>query len=917
MKAAAKQNLKKTLGIFLLILFLSSGVTICIQFQHNNHRYQAEEMLELWKQTILLELYQSINITNQLEAMIIAENGNASGFENLAPHLVEKSGVVYIELLENNTITHIYPEEYYSYIGTEYGKDVYSYHLSLFTKELVVSGPVELKNNAGTGYLFISPVILQKQNSSDMWGEVSIAVTEDYVMQSLHLNELDKYGYYYELWQTDIKDGEKQIITSNSPSGVFSEPVEIKFRLPTVWTMSIVPKQGWINRFFLCGLIASAIIIFSVIISFAFLIKQNRMIQTLKRKMDYQDLETGLPNRAGLLEKLCEWTSSNSSPFALLYITVQNFSRALQLAKDKESKLIIKHICSVLDDYIKQTHFIARVGEQNFVLAIQTKLSDNEIQDIQKGLSVELEQSIMIDGEKNYLIPQFGVSQYPDDGRELTFLLHLAAKRYDSHLKKNDPILDIIQKCNQMLHGNDNIVFGYYADRNLNLLARILDRYRKRAEQAFYEDSLLRIGNRMKCLRDIEYMITQDEQRPFSLIVIDIKEFNKYNELFSVEVGDILLREICHRISAIFQNRFYRIGGDIFLGILIEENMENRLLTDMQEILSQKFVINNTELLLQFNIGICRYPEHGISAADLLEKGQVALRFAKNDPGHSIKAYNETLTKAVLQDEKILRLLQKRIAEDSVEVWYQPIYYVKEQAFLKAEALLRLQDNNGNYIPPDLVIPLAEKNQMTEELGACVLRTACAAVGEIQRSLGDSSGFMQMQVNLSVQQLMVKNYARKILAIIDEMGVSPEQIALEITESMLIQSFDNTVEILNELKWAGIHIILDDFGSGYSNMSYLANLPIDTLKLDMSLTRQVTASSKQFEFIKAVVQMAKSGGMRVVAEGVETQEELDCICQTGVDAIQGYYYSKPMSKTKFIQFLHEHSSRILLNPSST
>ena len=309
--------------------------------------------------------------------------------------------------------------------------------------------------------------------------------------------------------------------------------------------------------------------------------------------------------------------------------------------------------------------------------------------------------------------------------------------------------------------------------------------------------------------------------------------------------------------------------------------------------------MGNFSFPLQVRVAACLYPEHGDTPSFLLDHIQSAIRFAK-ESDRTIVIYNSQLDEMIRTEADILRGLKDAIRQMTLEVWYQPIMLLEEGRYSAVEALVRLPDGKGGYFSAGQVISLAERNGIVEELGDYVLHQACV----FMRTQGEALGLKRIGINLSVQQLLVGNSADHLLELVRAAGIEPCRITLEITESILIQSIDRAVEVLEKLRQAGVHIALDDFGVGYSSLNYLSNLPVDIIKIDRSLTQQILSNPKQYALLKSIVEMASIDALMVVAEGVETQAEQEVISTSGVQYIQGYYYARPMSEEELNHFLN-------------
>lgn len=462
------------------------------------------------------------------------------------------------------------------------------------------------------------------------------------------------------------------------------------------------------------------------------------------------------------------------------------------------------------------------------------------------------------------------------------------------------PVSDLIEQCSQVANGNCSIEIESSADTELNKLASAFNSYRKKLETAAYSDTMLGIGTRQKYLRDSDYLISQDINTRLSLFMIDIVEFGKYNDVFSTEVGDSLLMQVSNRLTEVFKNRLYRINGDVFLGILPECANLMEVGQNLHEILKRLINVGSTEFELQCRVAICSYPEHGNSGRILLEKVQSTMHLLKSTKSEYTIIYNDDIPNTLKKEEEILTLLRRRIMDNTLEVWYQPIFHQKDQKYHSAEALLRLRNDSGGFVSPFEAVTIAEKRNMIDMVGDYVLKSTCVFLKKLE-SL--SIDIKYIQVNLSIQQLSQNNYAERALQIINEAGATPQKIGMEITETMMIQSTSNTIDTLSKLRNEGIHIAMDDFGSGYCGINYLSKLPLDILKLDRELVLMVEESEEQFEFVKTIFQLAKIKKILSVAEGVETAVMLKKISECGADCIQGYYFSKPLCEDDFIQFM--------------
>lgn len=252
--------------------------------------------------------------------------------------------------------------------------------------------------------------------------------------------------------------------------------------------------------------------------------------------------------------------------------------------------------------------------------------------------------------------------------------------------------------------------------------------------------------------------------------------------------------------------------------------------------------------------------------------------------------------------EQIRMEITAALAEDRVEVFLQPIYNISQQRFTTAEALMRIRLRDGSLMSPGVFIPVAEESGQIVELGHRILEKTCQFLADGRAT---AMGLQFIDVNLSIVQCEKTDICDQVGALIQQYGIAPEQISMEITESASIQTKKLILQNMERFLDMGITFVLDDFGKGESNLMYVVDMPFKSLKLDMDMTKAYHRNEKARSVIKAVEGMAHEMGLRLVAEGIETEEELNSMLDCGIDYIQGYYFSKPLPAEEFIDFLRE------------
>lgn len=863
---------------------------------------EAENILFYYREKIVLQMQGTINEATALAqtATTIRTMGEDAPdwLASAAEPLLQRPEVRMVGLFEGDTAAGMLPlEKFGNLAGRDLREFSYVYTMAKVVKELVVEGPVVLPIDpeGPAAFLFIQPIV----EGDAYLGLAAVALEQDYVLDQLGLEGLYAQGFDYELWRVEPQNGNKEIVASSHADADFSQAQKAAFYLPTQWTLSIQPRDGWLSGGQRLGLALICFLSQGVLFSLAYLLYRYTRQKRVLREADAVDRSTGLYNRCGFTAALDGWLRDGGRPVTLFYFSIEGYTQVARLIGPEEEETYLKSIPARLGEYIHSPHLAGRLDEGSYLIALRDNLEEQVRDDFARGLSLELLLQVRLDGEKSFLMARY---QYlfcePGGGRAADWVSRLIRAYYD-RVAEESPVRMLTEKCRQLIEGKNDVVFDEYTDLEMMELSKTFNRYRKQVEQLAYSDPVFSVGNRLKLLRDVNMLISYDKKRPFSLFCVDICAFSQYNELFSAEIGDEILYEVVRRLSRPFGSYLYRINGDVFLGVSVTEESPTSFAARLQGVFAGPVTVGNLSFPLQVRVAACVYPEHGDTPGVLLDHIQSALRFAK-ESGDLLCIYNDHLEEMIRTEADILGRLKAAVREETLEVWYQPIMRLAEGRYSAAEALVRLPDGKGGYFSAGQVISLAERNGIVEELGDYVLRRACL----FMREGGQALGLKRIGVNISVQQLLVGNSAEHLLGLIRSTGVDPRLVTLEVTESILIQSIDQAALALGELREAGVHIALDDFGVGYSSLNYLSNLPVDIIKIDRSLTRQILTDRKQNALLHSIVEMATINELLVVAEGVETQAEQQAIAQSGVHYIQGFYYARPMPGEALSLFLN-------------
>ncbi|WP_063223181.1 GGDEF domain-containing phosphodiesterase [Bacillus cereus] len=445
--------------------------------------------------------------------------------------------------------------------------------------------------------------------------------------------------------------------------------------------------------------------------------------------------------------------------------------------------------------------------------------------------------------------------------------------------------------------------FGSY------VMVKDITKMRKQQDEINYlafHDTVTEIGNRIFFQQELEKSIKRayKNQVEFGLLYIDLNRFKTINDTLGHSIGDSVLKEIAKRLRACLSPAITlaRIGGDEF-AIIVHNHTEQQLL-DLCETLfritEEPFVVNQHSFYLSLSIGIAVYPFGGINTTTLLQHADIAMYSAKKEGNNAVCMYDETLSKKITRRLKLEQDLPNALENNELFLLYQPQVDSKTSKVIGAEALIRWQHPELGVISPFEFIPIAEETSQIIPIGKWTLQEACQ-----QLKKWHSAGYanLKMGINLSAIEFEQKNFVQTIISTIEEVGVPASSIDLELTERIAMVDEKETLAKLKALKLYGVHLSIDDFGTGYSSLAYLPLYPIDTLKIPREFVNRIENSTDGNEIIHTIISLAHTLSMKVIAEGVETKEQLEVLQNNACHLIQGYYYSKPVNEDEFIKYV--------------
>jgi len=403
-----------------------------------------------------------------------------------------------------------------------------------------------------------------------------------------------------------------------------------------------------------------------------------------------------------------------------------------------------------------------------------------------------------------------------------------------------------------------------------------------------------------------------------AIMFLDLDRFKVINDTFGHNIGDLFLQSVSERLKCIVRegDTVSRLGGDEFILLFPDiRNIEDATVIAKKiiEKLSEVFVISDKELYITASIGISFSPQNGNDVETLVKNADTAMYYAKGEGRNNYQFYTPTIGTTSAEKVKMESNLRKALQQKELILYYQPQVDLISGKVIGAEVLLRWQNDDYGLMPPSRFIPLAEETGLIQSIGEWVLRSACA-----QTKAWQEAGLppILMSVNVSMHQFKDKSFINMLRTILRETNLEPQYLILELTESALMQNSALTISMLNELKLFGIHIAIDDFGTGYSSLSYLKYLPLSKVKLDQSFVRSVTIDPNDEAISKAIIAMAHSLNLKVVAEGVEKTDQLSFLRSHKCDEAQGFLFSKPVPENEFVELLMTYGDNSWLDNSS-
>ena len=436
-----------------------------------------------------------------------------------------------------------------------------------------------------------------------------------------------------------------------------------------------------------------------------------------------------------------------------------------------------------------------------------------------------------------------------------------------------------------------------------------LEGARKLEQYLSYYDALTGLPNRQLFYDRLNRAVIHARRtgEMVAVMVLDLDGFKRINDTSGHTVGDKMLRKVADRLSGCIResDTVARQGGDEFKIIvdkMLREQDAGLIAKKILQSLDLPIEIEQVEHFITTSIGISLYPQDGEDSETLVKNADVAMYRAKSEGKNNFQFYNRSTDALTFERLELENHLRCAIDNNELRIYYQPVFDVARQRITALEALIRWEHPKYGLVPPSKFIPLAEETGLIVDIGNWVIREACLQNVQMTE-MGLSP--LRVSVNLSYRQFYEKELPEVISEALSDSGLQPDLLGLEITESNVMQDIDHTIETLKTIQAWGIRIAIDDFGTGYSSLSYLKRLPIDTLKIDRSFVRGIPGDRDDMLIVGATIGLAHNLNLGVIAEGVETIEQLEILTSMHCDQIQGYYFSKPLDFERICKLLEK------------
>ena len=489
------------------------------------------------------------------------------------------------------------------------------------------------------------------------------------------------------------------------------------------------------------------------------------------------------------------------------------------------------------------------------------------------------------------------------------------AEHYQTAYTRRDELGSVISSANKLIR------------QNAESLTRLNQQAQDKIFRVAYYDSLTELPNRAHFINKLDTILADRSPREqLAVMVVDIDNFGDVNDTLGYEAGDKVLKMISDKLNQTLINAtlIARLGEDEFAAIFALHNEPQQQIQQIIQttlgIFSKSFLVNDNDIVLEACVGMALWPHDADKTIDLLKKAENALDQAKLEQKDRYCLYTSAFDQAVQARIQMIRDLRIAVDDKQFTLVFQPQIDAKTHQLIGAEALLRWEKpdpetGKRSFIRPDHFIPVAEQAGLIVPIGRWVLTEACRFAQQAMTQHGLPP--FRVAVNLSGVQMQRDNIVEVTRQTLKDVGLSPHLLELEVTESAMMKDMDHTIQILQQLNELGVELAIDDFGTGYSSLSYLKKFPIHRLKVDRSFIMNAPGDKDDAAISKTIINLGHSLNLKVIAEGVETIEQVNFLTENGCDEFQGYYFSKPLGPADFYTFMRTYRAKLNENALET
>lgn len=663
----------------------------------------------------------------------------------------------------------------------------------------------------------------------------------------------------------------------------------------------------------------------------------NKIILSFKetiKQVDYfstHDHVTHLHNRVFFYERLlAEIARSERSrhEFILLLIDVDDFKNINdQYEHDTGDKVLLK-LAELLQNRLRTQDIICRIADDEFgIILPETEAKSGLL--VAQALKEKISSLQFYDHKKNRFkcTVSIGMVIYPHDAKTQHYLLLQAdntlkyAKKTGKNkistcadLHDNDHRESIFeQKINNQLEapGADAVLpLILNIIQQLNEKEKMLHKVNKIHKMSLRYDPLTQLPNRDYFTDTLNKTFTKanKKQKKIALILLSINNFHEINNLLGFDLGNIILNIVAKKLKNVIHsdNFISRLGNDEY-GIILNDihsiQEVDNLLSQCLNAFDAPLIINHHEIKLSLTSGVSIYPDMGTSADELLQHASTAMHHAKKINKGGFEYFNETLNTAIRRRHELEVSLMHALNHHEFYLVYQPQLCLKTNTLCGIEALIRWHSERFGLVSPEEFIPIAEQTGLIEKIGSWVLDKSIHDFKKIKEMTPSKE--IKLGINVSILQLSNPSFDSEIKKLFQHTGVLPKDLVLEVTETAIMKDPENTYNTLARIARLGVKFSLDDFGIGYSSMRYLKLLPISSLKIDRSFVNGIPEHKNDVAIIKAIISLGVSLDLFIVAEGVETKEQLDFLKRMKCPAAQGFFFAKPLEMNELIAFIQQ------------